>query len=194
MIYLTDKTVLNITEVLQINRQAGRLLLHSDREYIACYTNFTHFLYSLYNRTPNCFLLAQPHHSAGTQTSFPTAGRAGLQGQALSGSEAQNLQAQEPETNEFLQKQLDGDIIFFISQHIGRWKSLGRCLGFTEAQMENIEDDHFKNQEEQGVQMLHKWVRREGANATLATLVAAAEKAQRSDVALLVWQYAKKQT
>ena len=123
-------------------------------------------------------------------------GRAGLQGQALNGWEAQNhpRQTQAPETDEFLQRQLDDDTIFFIGQHIGRWKSLGRCLGFTEGQMENIEEDYFKNQEEQGIQMLHKWVRREGANATLAKLVAAAQKAQKGDVAHLIRQYAKKQT
>lgn len=97
----------------------------------------------------------------------------------------------ESENDALLQKTLDDEAIFFIGPHIGRWKTLARSLGFTEGQIENIEEDHFKNQEEQGIQMLHKWVRKEGATATLANLATAAQKARKGDVAHLVRQYAK---
>jgi hypothetical protein len=116
---------------------------------------------------------------------------AGSQGGSRKGRGTQN---QTPLTEEFLQKQLDCDAIIYIGPHIGRWKPLGRCLGFTEGQMENIEEDHFKNQEEQGVQMLHKWVKRESVDATLAKLVAAAQKAQKGDLVHLIREYAKTQT
>jgi pyrroloquinoline quinone (PQQ) biosynthesis protein C len=93
-------------------------------------------------------------------------------------------EAQDPETDEHLQKVFDSDMVLFISPHIGKsWKKLGRCLGLTEAEIENIEADNVKDQEEQGVQMLNKWMKENGSNATVGTFIIAAKKAQRNDLA-----------
>ena len=90
-----------------------------------------------------------------------------------------------------LQKPLDDDCILYIGPHIGRWRSLARSLGFTEGQIENIEEDFSRNQEEQGIQMLHKWVKKESTFATVGKLAAAAKKIGKGDIAQLLVTYVR---
>lgn len=71
---------------------------------------------------------------------------------------------------------------------------MARSLGFSEGEIENIAEDHCKDHEEQGTQMLHKWKKREGFGGTLGKLVSAARSAQRGDVVHLISKYATGQT
>lgn len=99
----------------------------------------------------------------------------------------------EPPNEPWCEKPLDEYAMRSIGPHIGRYRTIARELGFSEGEIDNIEEDHSRNHEEQGVQMLNKWLRREGSRATLGRLVSAARTAGRGDVAHLLRKYATEQ-
>lgn len=48
----------------------------------------------------------------------------------------------------------------------GDWVPLARQLGFADDQIADIANEHFGNEEEQALVMLHDWVERDRPNAT----------------------------
>ena len=67
--------------------------------------------------------------------------------------------------------------ILTISRRVGKkWKYIARRLGQTEAEIENIESDHFGDQREQGYQALISWMNKEGDKATGEALLNALHK------------------
>jgi hypothetical protein len=85
---------------------------------------------------------------------------------------------------------VDDDLLTFLGPHIGYWKMLARNLDFSEGEIDNLEYD-FKQQEEQGIQMLQKWKKDKGIDAKISILCDAAMKAERRHIVAKIDEYLK---
>ena len=82
-----------------------------------------------------------------------------------------------------------------IGEHIGVWMSIARKLGFSNGQIDNLKHDHqLEGQAEQGMQMLLKWLKDKGKDATVKALIEGLEKANRMDVVERLEEYIKEET
>ena len=83
---------------------------------------------------------------------------------------------------QYRSKVVDDKLVREIAPHLGQWKKTARFLGFSPGQIENFEADNYRNSEEQGTQMLTKWIRQKGQEATVGVLLDAFKRAGKLDL------------
>lgn len=68
------------------------------------------------------------------------------------------------------QREIEDRDKYIVGEHLGgSWKSLGRAMGLSSGQLENIEADHSRNADRVN-ELLSRWHDKESSKATVAKL------------------------